>query len=189
MSEAQTPFYHKLFNPWYFAYLSALWFNLEAHYICWSLLIAAQAAPEFPYKRTPKKNKITHKCKKINLLLPIISNLVPQNISIYTLCHQFPRVAFTHFCSEIHQCARIGARGGGSSQSWQCQDFENFCYSNPSLRARARLIEKLTTDVQMSAPDCPFRCLDGWESEHVIQIFRVIVQALNRGFSALWICT
>ena len=56
----------------------------------------------------------------------------PQNMLIYALCRQLSQVAFTRFCRQIHQSARIG--GWGSSQSWQCQDFKRFCYSNPSLR-------------------------------------------------------
>ena len=44
------------------------------------------------------------------------------------------RVAFTHFLSSNPpECQDWGA--GGSSQSWQCQDSESFCYSHPSLTA------------------------------------------------------
>ena len=43
------------------------------------------------------------------------------------------RVAFTRFCRQIHQSARNGVRGGGSSQSWQCQDFESLWHGNSSL--------------------------------------------------------
>ena len=40
------------------------------------------------------------------------------------------------FCHhQIHQCAKIGRRGGGErwSHFWQCQDFESGCYPNPAL--------------------------------------------------------
>ena len=48
--------------------------------------------------------------------------------------HQLLRVAFTHFLSSNPpECQDWGA--GGSSQSWQCQDSESFCYSHPSLTA------------------------------------------------------
>ena len=43
------------------------------------------------------------------------------------------RVAFTRFCRQIHQSARIGARGGGASRSWQCQDFQGAYNGIPSL--------------------------------------------------------
>ena len=44
------------------------------------------------------------------------------------------RVAFTRFCRQIRQSARIGVRGGGSSQSWKCQDFESSCYGKKDKR-------------------------------------------------------
>ena len=43
---------------------------------------------------------------------------------IYALCR-----IYAFFSREIHQSAKFG----GSSQSWQCQDFHGFCYSHPSL--------------------------------------------------------
>ena len=44
------------------------------------------------------------------------------------------QIAFTRLFRQIHQSARIGGGGRGSSQSWQCQDFERFLYSHPSLK-------------------------------------------------------
>ena len=53
---------------------------------------------------------------------------------IYALCRQLSRVAFTRFLSwNPPECQDWGA--GGSSQPWQCQDSESFCYSHPSLTA------------------------------------------------------
>ena len=44
------------------------------------------------------------------------------------------QIAFTRLFRQIHQSARIGGGGRGSSQSWQCQDCERFLYSHPSLK-------------------------------------------------------
>ena len=61
-----------------------------------------------------------------------------QKWSFTHFLRQMSRVAFTRFCRQIHQSARIGVRGGGASQSWQCQDFHGACYSIPSLTAPRR---------------------------------------------------
>ena len=58
----------------------------------------------------------------------------PKYVNLCTFTVKMLQVAFTRFCRQIHHSARIGVRGWGSSQSWQCQDFETFLYGNPSLK-------------------------------------------------------
>ena len=58
--------------------------------------------------------------------------LILKNMLIYALFIDCRESHLRTFCRKIHQCARIGGRGG-LSQSWQCQDFGSACYSNPSL--------------------------------------------------------
>ena len=51
---------------------------------------------------------------------------------IYALCRQLSRIEFTHFLSwNPPECQDWGA--GGSSQSWQFQDFHGFLHFHPSL--------------------------------------------------------
>ena len=49
-------------------------------------------------------------------------------------CQNVASCIYVFFSCQIHQSVRIGG-GWGSSQSWQCQDFERFLYSRPSLIA------------------------------------------------------
>ena len=69
----------------------------------------------------------------VNISSEII--LILQNMLIYTLCIDCRELHLRTFCRQIHQCARIGGRGGGLSQFWQCQDFNSAWHWNPSLRA------------------------------------------------------
>ena len=46
---------------------------------------------------------------------PTIHEHSPKNCHLRTFCVKMSRVAFTRFCREIHQSARIGVRGGGQA--------------------------------------------------------------------------
>ena len=54
---------------------------------------------------------------------------------ICSFCHQLLLVAYALFVVKSTRVPRLGGGAGGSSQSWQCQDSESFCYSHPSLTA------------------------------------------------------
>ena len=85
-----------------------------------------------PPKSEHLSPKIDHHQQLVNIY-PKSNHSLPKMV-IYALFYvKMSRVAFARFCRQIHQSARIGVRGGGSSQSWQCQDFQCSYYRNPSL--------------------------------------------------------
>ena len=59
------------------------------------------------------------------------TNTLPHVCCIYALLSSNPP-----------ECQDWGKGGGGSSQSWQCQDFQGACYSTPSLSGIGSPIQK-----------------------------------------------
>ena len=58
---------------------------------------------------------------------------LPQNMFVSSSIVASRIYAF--FVIKYTRVPRLGGGAGGSSQSWQCQDSESFCYSHPSLTA------------------------------------------------------
>ena len=91
----------------------------------------------YPPKSEHLSPKIDHHQQLVNIY-PKSNHSLPKMV-IYAL--------FTSKCRESHLRAFVvkstrvpglGQGGGGSSQSWQCQDFHGACYSIPSLTAPRR---------------------------------------------------
>ena len=60
--------------------------------------------------------------------------LLPKNGHLRTFYAKMSRVAFTRFCHQIHQCARIGVRGGGVKPILAMPRFSRrFKFGHPSL--------------------------------------------------------
>ena len=78
----------------------------------------------------PKKVMFTPKYVDLRALSSVVAN------RIYAL-----------FVVKSTRVPRLGGGEGGSSQSWQCQDFHGFCYSHPSFTEKGNSLVKVATTI------------------------------------------
>ena len=57
----------------------------------------------------------------------------PEYVDLRALLSIVASRIYAFFVVKFTRVPRLGGGEGGSSQSWQCQDFHGFCYSHPSL--------------------------------------------------------
>ena len=96
--------------------------------------------PIFFKRWLPFSSKIDHHQQLVNIY-PKSNHSLPKMVIYALFTSNVASRIYALLSSNPPECQDWGK--GGSSQSWQCQDFESFCYINPSLTLNLCYISQL----------------------------------------------